>query len=123
MPPEFPKQDELEAVLAGKTTAGAHEAMLVELRRRGRGGLDRVFENADVVVAFAESSLCMYSSAAGYPIACVPVGLVRYSEDKGRPFGLCLVAKAGQEELLLRFMSAFEQAFPSRPLPRPLLEW
>lgn len=59
----------------------------------------------------------------GYPIACVPLGVVKYSDENQRPYGLSLTAGKGQESKLLQFMAAFESAFPSRPLPRPLLQW
>lgn len=58
----------------------------------------------------------------GYPIACVPLGVVKYSDENERPYGLILTAGIGQEGKLLRFMAAFESAFPSRPLPQPMLQ-
>ena len=61
------------------------------------------------------------AAVSGYPIACVPLSTVRYSEQNERPFGLCLAAAAGKEDLLLRFMHAYERVSPSRPLPKPLL--
>jgi amidase len=50
----------------------------------------------------------------GYPIATVPIGQLRYNQ---RPFGLCIVAKANQEEILLRFMIAYEKVARPRPIP------
>jgi amidase len=50
----------------------------------------------------------------GYPIATVPVGTISHN---GRPFGLALVAKAGREDLLFAFMSAFEANSPPRAVP------
>lgn len=50
----------------------------------------------------------------GYPTATVPVGQLRYN---GRPFGACLVARANEEEKLLRFQAAHELATEPRPLP------
>lgn len=50
----------------------------------------------------------------GYPIATVPIGQLRYNN---RPFGLCIVAKANDEETLLRFMSAYEKVAKPRPVP------
>ena len=60
------------------------------------------------------------AAVSGYPIACVPLSTVKYSEQNERPFGLCLAASAGREELLLRFMQAYERASPPRPLPNPM---
>lgn len=59
----------------------------------------------------------------GYPIATIPVGMVKYSDRNARPWGLCVTAAAGQEELLLRFMKVCETAFGPRAVPRPLLQW
>lgn len=53
----------------------------------------------------------------GYPIATMPLGVLK---DYGRPFGLAIMARAGREDILFRFMSAFEANFPKRVIP-PLL--
>lgn len=60
---------------------------------------------------------------AGYPIACCPLGTVKYSELNERPYGLCVTAGKGGEGLLLRFMAACEAMLPQRPLPKPLLHY
>ncbi len=52
--------------------------------------------------------------ALGYPTANVPLGSLSYN---GRPYGICLIAKADREEALVRFMSAYEAAFSPRPVP------
>lgn len=64
-PPAYPKQDELQDLLANGTTADECQEMIDEMRRRANQPLDRVFQTADVIVALADSPLCMYSSAAG----------------------------------------------------------
>ncbi|KAI7361494.1 amidase signature enzyme [Hortaea werneckii] len=110
--------------LVGAARDGANQkAMLAEMRRRGKLALDKVLEDHDVIASIADGPLPMYAAAAGYPIACVPLGLVKYSDENKRPYGLSLTAGKGQEGKLLRFMAAFESAFPSRPLPQPLLQW
>ncbi len=99
--------------------------MLAELRKRGHAGLGKAFEQVQIVVALTDSSLCMYTTAIGEhwrsqktkdhdfsldadgcltggPIACMPLGTVKYSEENERPFGLCAAAPRGGEELLLR---------------------
>jgi amidase len=53
----------------------------------------------------------------GYPIATMPLGVLK---DYGRPFGLAIMARAGREDILFTFMSAFEAEFPKRVIP-PLL--
>lgn len=51
----------------------------------------------------------------GYPVATVPIGQLRYND---RPFGLCLVARADEEETLLRFMGLYESVAKPRPVPK-----
>jgi amidase len=51
----------------------------------------------------------------GYPIATVPLGHLTYNQ---RPFGLCLMARDGREEDLLRFMRLYESVAPPRPIPQ-----
>ena len=53
-------------------------------------------------------------SITGYPIASVPLGYIEYS---GRPYGLQLIAKAAQEAILIRAMSAWERMMPTRRAP------
>lgn len=49
----------------------------------------------------------------------MPLGVLDYN---GRPFGLGLIAKAGREDLMFQFMSAFEATFPQRRIPNLLLK-
>ena len=60
-------------------------------------------------VVWALIMLCV-----GYPIATVPIGQLRYNK---RPFGLCIIAKVNEEEILLRFMSTYEKVAKPRPVP------
>ena len=54
----------------------------------------------------------------GYPLAMVPLGALT---SNGRPYGLCIIAKSGEESKLLRFAAMYELALPERPLPlKPL---
>lgn len=50
----------------------------------------------------------------GYPIAAIPLS---YLDFNGRPIGLKVMASAHKEELLLRFLSAYESSFPPRQPP------
>jgi amidase len=43
----------------------------------------------------------------GYPSATVPLGNL----ENGYPYGLFLLARAGREDLIFKFMSAFEATF------------
>jgi amidase len=84
----------------------------------GRRILDQAFDSQglNVIVAPGDSSLCIHAAAAGYPIATAPLGQLRYN---GRPFGLCMVAKENNEQLLLRFMAAYQSSLGlRRPVPK-----
>jgi amidase len=50
----------------------------------------------------------------GYPSATVPLGNL----ENGYPYGLFLLTKAGREDLIFNFMSAFEATFPKVMGPR-----
>jgi amidase len=54
----------------------------------------------------------------GYLIGTVPLGTIDYN---GRPFGLAIIAKAGREDLIIEFMSAFEAVPKERPVPPQLV--
>lgn len=47
----------------------------------------------------------------------MPLGLLGYND---RPYGLGVMARAGREDLILQFMSAFEAEFPKRKVPPAL---
>jgi len=51
----------------------------------------------------------------GYPIAAMPLGYLDYN---GRAHGLCAVARAHNDGLLIQLLSAFEQTFPKRRPPQ-----
>ncbi|KAK8054989.1 amidase [Apiospora rasikravindrae] len=79
--------------------------------------LDEIYEKEKInlIAAPVDSPFCIYAAAAGYPLGHVPLGQLRYN---GRPFGLCLMARADGEEMLLRFMSSYEASVPPRPVPK-----
>lgn len=93
------------------------EILRLALRNLSVEAMEKVFEEneIDVLIAPADSSLAHPAATAGYPIAITPLGTLKYN---GRPFGLCIVAKAGREDLLLWFLTAFETMFPNRPVPK-----
>jgi amidase len=49
----------------------------------------------------------------------MPLGYLDHSTK--RPFGLAILAKAGMEDEMFKFMSAFEAVFPKRRIPTQLL--
>ncbi|KAK3317139.1 amidase signature domain-containing protein [Cercophora scortea] len=116
LPPPYNKQDDLVKALHNDDTP-EHIALLKEgLRAVGKRIIDQVLtkENVNIIAAPADSSLCIHAAAAGYPVAVIPLGQLRYNE---RPFGLCLVARENDEESLLRFMVAYVKVSPPRAVP------
>ncbi|KAK3303460.1 amidase signature domain-containing protein [Chaetomium strumarium] len=118
LPSPYTNQDDLIKAL-NNTEAAAHiEVLKRGLRAAGRRILDQAFDNeaVDVIIAPGDCSLCIHAAAAGYPIAIAPLGQLRYN---GRPFGLCMVAKENNEEVLLRFMAAYDSSGVGgrRPVP------
>lgn len=87
----------------------------------GREGIDKVLDEyqLDVIVGPMDSPMSTLAACARYPSATMPLG---YLSPSGCPFGLCLIAKANEEEKLLRIMSAYEATFPERKLPGPLVD-
>jgi amidase len=89
-----------------------------------------MFEDSalDLVLCPGDSPLCLLSSATGlstvsgftkadetgYPIGTVPLGQLQHN---GRPFGLCIMGKAGGESAMIRFMKNWEALMPARPVP------
>lgn len=73
---------------------------------------------ADVIMASGESLLTSIAAVAGYPIASVPLG---FSTLNGRPSGMEIMARNGDEEKIFEVMSAWEVTFPDGRRPPPLL--
>lgn len=88
----------------------------------GPEGLDPVFEehNLDIIAGPADSRFVSFAAAAGYPVGCLPMA---HLKESGRPFGICVIARNGGEQTLLRFMQQWEKIIPSRVLPKPLVDW
>jgi amidase len=120
-----PNQKDLTETLALEADPKISAALHARFRRLGGPkGVDPVFDthSLDVIVAPADSAFCSFSAAAGYPIGLVPMSTLK---SNGRPFGLCMIArKKGREvgeEIILRFMRKWEELYPTRPLPGPML--
>ncbi|KAI0129715.1 amidase signature domain-containing protein [Xylariales sp. AK1849] len=95
-----------------------HIAYLRKRQRKvARELIDGVFdkEQVELIAAPSDSCFCMYAACAGYPVANLPLGTLEYN---GRPFGLCVTARANNETAILRFLIAYEKTFPQRPIPR-----
>lgn len=68
----------------------------------------------DVVLAASESRLVTYAGCAGWPIATVPLGNL---EKNGQPIGMFAIARAGREDVLLRFMAGWHGTFKGAEPP------
>lgn len=93
---------------------------LSHLRQSVRHAIDVCLEasNADVIMASGETLLPINTAYAGYPVGCVPLGFSNYN---GRPFGMEITARNGEEEKILQVMSLWEKTFPNARRP-PVLE-
>ncbi|KAF2834385.1 amidase signature enzyme [Patellaria atrata CBS 101060] len=79
-------------------------------------GIDKVLSDhdLDIIAAPADSGLCCFAAAAGYPIATVPLSTIRLN---GRPFGIALTTRSNDEHKLFQFVKMWEATFPDRPKP------
>ncbi|KAK8126904.1 Amidase signature domain protein [Apiospora kogelbergensis] len=116
MPPPHTEQNDLIKALEMNEPAREIKILGDKLRAKTRRILDEIYEeqNINLIAAPVDSAFCIYAAAAGYPLGHVPLGQLRYN---GRPFGLCLMARADGEEVLLRFMSSYEATVSPRPVP------
>ncbi|RAK97892.1 amidase signature enzyme [Aspergillus ibericus CBS 121593] len=116
LPAPFTEQNDLEGAMNSTDEKEQINKLKENLRRTATEILDNVFDQEDINILAApgDSPLCVHAAAAGYPVATVPVGQLLYND---RPFGLCLVARADEEETLLQFMALYEKIAKPRPIP------
>ncbi|KAM0261115.1 hypothetical protein ACHAQJ_002377 [Trichoderma viride] len=116
MPAPYTEQNDLENTLTYNDEPEKVEALRKGLRHIGQQIVNTAFDTQglNIIVAPGDSSLCIHAAAAGYPIGTAPIGQLRYN---GRPFGLSFLARANDEESLVRFMAAYEAAVAPRPVP------
>ncbi|KAE8380867.1 amidase signature enzyme [Aspergillus bertholletiae] len=117
LPAPFAGQNDLEGAMNSIEEKEQIDEMKRDLRKAARDILDDLFdkEKINILAAPADSPLCAHASAAGYPVATVPIGQLRYND---RPFGLCLVARVDEEKTLLQFMEMYEKVVKPRPVPK-----
>lgn len=121
LPPDHPDQAWLIEGLEDPPSKEEHDENVAHFRRISRDeGIEKLFRERSLnLLAFSTDSLVFtISSAAGYPIATMPMGLLK---SNGRPFGLGIIAQAGREDLMFQFMSAFEASSSDRCIPKSLL--
>ncbi|PWI69362.1 hypothetical protein PCL_01009 [Purpureocillium lilacinum] len=116
MPAPYTEQNDLEKAMNSNQDPEDMAKIKEELRTMGRQILDKAFDDngVNILVGPVDSGFCIHACAAGYPVATLPVGQLRYN---GRPFGAVAIAKGDDEESLLRLQAAYEAACKPRPLP------
>lgn len=98
-------------------TDAEHDEALKSLQRIAREeSLAKVMaeQNVDIALSASDATLVSFGGCAGWPIATVPLGNL---EKNGQPWGMFALARAGREDLLLKFMAAFKGTFP--PIQKP----
>lgn len=109
----------LEMAAAFDITEDGYQNALADMRDFGRRrAIDKCLKEYDVdnILGPGDSRINELYATAGYPMAVVPFS---YASFNGRPLGMCAVATANQEGLLIQFMSAWQAHFNSeRQLPK-----
>jgi amidase len=78
-------------------------------------GVDKVMKEHGVDVIVAPSDrIYQLTFTADYPLASVPFKCV---ESSGRPYGLHVIAKANEEDKIIKFMSVWERTVGPRRVP------
>lgn len=82
-------------------------------------GIDKTLaaHDLDVILGPMDGRIPTIAAAAGYPVGTMPLG---YSKTNGRPFGMCIVAAAGNEDKILRAMKAWDATVAKRKAPPQL---
>ncbi|KAF5666583.1 glutamyl-tRNA(gln) amidotransferase subunit A [Fusarium circinatum] len=91
-PPESPNMGRLEMAESFVISSEAREEAIRKMRDFGRNqAIDKCLQDneIDVILGPADSEIDDYYSAAGYPMACLPLS---YCDYNMRPFGICALA-------------------------------
>jgi len=89
-------------------------ALVLSNAREAGGMIDALLKEHHVHLLFTLSNHLSYIyAAAGYPALCVPAGYKR----SGEPVGVTFVGSRGDEVILLKAGSGYEQAVPHRIIP------
>jgi amidase len=87
-----------------------------ELKRlAGKDGMGRFMaeNDLDLIISSSDCSLVSFAACAGWPSGTVPLGQL----ENGLPYGLFILARAGEDERIFQFMSAFEKTAEKIALP------
>lgn len=119
---EYPGQQDLEAALNDSLPDDEYEKIKSHIKVVAKiNGIDKTLKDfdLDIIVGPMDGRIPTVAAAAGYPVGAMPLG---YSKTNGRPFGLAIVAAAGNEGLMLQAMSAWEKMRPKREPPPQMVE-
>ncbi|TQV94633.1 hypothetical protein V2A60_005656 [Cordyceps javanica] len=118
MPLPYNSQSELIAAVNSKMRPEMLQNIIPRLRHlAGDNGMSEVMRRSgdlDIVLSSSECQLVTYAAAAGWPCATVPLGNWR---KNGQPYGMFALSKDGDEETLLRFVSAWGRVFDGVQAP------
>ncbi|CAI7658727.1 unnamed protein product [Penicillium glandicola] len=124
LPNGYVSQDILLNVLEDYMTGSQYANTLAQIQHSSQNqGINLTLNknNIDVIMGPADSVFSMLATSAGiahyspgYQTATLPLS---YLDFNGRPFGLFVMAKAHQEDVLLKVMSCWEQSFPKTKPP------
>jgi amidase len=123
LPPKFPGQQLLEGSLTNEMTEAKYVDAFETVRRAARtNGVQKTIVDfdLDVIIGPMDGRIVTIAAAAGYPVGTVPLG---YSPTNGRPYGIAVVAAAGEERKILNFMSAWDETLPKRKPPPQIVDW
>jgi len=97
-----------------------YNTTLAKVRAVGLGGVEKALDEnqVDVIMAPSDSRLVSVASAAGCPVANVPLGFARFN---GRAHGLNVIARPRDERALLQVMLAWQGTFPEALAPPPMM--
>nr|ODN89884.1 hypothetical protein L204_06161 [Cryptococcus depauperatus CBS 7855] len=118
---EHPDQGQLLRASRNPPSKELYEKAVFHSRNVAKDqGIDKLFveKNLNLLAYSMDALVHSIATAAGYPIATVPLGLT----SDGRPMGMGIMAQSGNEGLMLQFMSAMEAHFPPREIPKRLLK-
>lgn len=123
LPPEYPGQQLLESSLNDHMSEEKYTEAFNLIRMAAKtNGVDKTLTDfgLDVIVGPMDGRIPTIAAAAGSPVGTVPLG---YSKTTGRPYGLAVVAAAGQEQKIFQFMSAWDATMPKRLPPPQMVNW
>ncbi|PVH76796.1 amidase signature enzyme [Cadophora sp. DSE1049] len=120
LPEDYPNQNLLLGPIQRNVTESDYLEAKAMLRRVAyEEGMLKVMNEhqLDAILGPSDGPLASVAAATGAPVATMPLGVL---DLNGRPFGLSVITKPGQDGMIFHVLSAFEATFPGRILP-PLL--